>query len=61
MGKKNDGYSDADELDYDPNFHDMEEDFNLAEMKKTNPKLYALMKKHGAETDDADEKPTKKD
>lgn len=53
--KKEDGYTDVDEIDYDPEFHEMEEDHAMEEMKKTNPKLYALMKKAGAEVDEEEE------
>jgi hypothetical protein len=45
----------VDDIDFDPEFHDMEEDFNLEQMKKTNPKLYELMKRNGAELDEDNE------
>ena len=61
MKKKEEGRMDGDAVDYDPQFAEMDEDHALEAMKKENPGLYALMKKHGAEVDDADEKPVKKD
>ena len=59
--KKKDGYSDGDALDYSPDFHALEEDHAIEAMKKENPKLYELMKKHGAEVDDVDAEPAKED
>lgn len=53
--KFEEGHQDVDDIDYDPEFHEMEEDHALEEMKKTNPKLYALMKKAGAEVDEDEE------
>ena len=46
-----------DQMDFDPEFHELEEDFQLEYIKKTNPKLYELMKRNGAEVneEDADE------
>ena len=56
MSKKNKvTEQDAADIDFDPEYHEIEEDFALAQLKKTNPKLVAMMKNAGAEVDEEDE------